>query len=178
MGTALRILVTGVVLLGASPALAGTKALDVELGVTTVAQLRSGLAVKTKIEDRGTNKFSAGPTLATTGDAYEIEGLSEVVYIFDDHEKLAGVILHMSKERFAAVFKALNAKYKVVTQRRPFVGDQFARFKTADATIELDAPHLGFAMEARYIRQDLLKKFLAQSEADAAAKQKQEAAKF
>jgi hypothetical protein len=167
-----------VVLLGASHAFAGTKALGVEIGVTTVDQLRADLSAKTEIEERGINKFSAGPTLATKGDSYEVDGLTEVVYIFDDHDKLAGVILQMNKDRFGALFKLMNAKYKVVTQQRPFVGDQFVRFKTADATIELEAPHLSFTMEVRYVRHDLLKKFLAQSEAEAAAKKKKEAAKF
>ena len=37
---------------------------------------------------------------------------------------------------------------------------------------------MGFDMEVRYVQKDLMQKFNAQSQADAAAKKKQEASKF
>ena len=114
----------------------------------------------------------------TDGASYEIEGLTEVLYIFDDQMRLSGVLMQMNKERFDAVFQFLSGKYKVAAQQRPFVGSQFARFRPADAFIEMDAPHLGFNMEVRYIRNDLMQRFNAQSEAETAAKKKSEASKF
>ncbi len=157
---------------------AGTQALGFEIGASTVDQVKSFLAKQTKVSDSGINKFSAGPMLKTDGSSYEIEGLAEVLYIFDDQKKLAGVIMNMSKDRFDAVFKALSTKYKVLSQQRPFVGNQFARFKTQNSVVEMDAPHLGFDMEVRYIRNDLMQKFNSQSSAEAEAKKKSEAAKF
>ena len=86
--------------------------------------------------------------------------------------------MDMGKHRFDAIFQFLNSKYKVVAQQRPFVGNQYARFKPSDAFIEIDAPHMGFEMEVRYIRNDLMQKFNAQSETEAATKKKSEASKF
>ena len=157
---------------------AGTQVLGFEIGVTSVDQVRQDLSKKTKIEDRGTNKFTTGPMLRADGSAYEIEGLNDVLYIFDDQKKLAGVIMDMNKSRFDAIFQFLNGKYKVTSQQRPFVGNQSAKFKPTDSIIELDAPHMGFNMEVRYLRNDLVQKFNAQTEAEAAAKKRSEASKF
>ena len=165
-------------LLSAVQAVAGTQVIGVEVGVTTSDQLKSDLSKRTKIEDRGENKFTNGAMLRTDGASYEIEGLTDVLYIFDEQKKLAGVLMTMNKARFDSVFQFLSSKYKVTAQQRPFVGDQFARFKPADAVIEMDAPHLGFTMEVRYIRNDLMEKYNAASAAEAAAKKKSEAAKF
>ena len=157
---------------------AGTQVLGFELGVSTADRVKQDLVKKTKVEDVGTNKFTGGPMLKTKGTSYEIEGLNEVLYIFDEKKVLVGVVMGMNKARFDAIFQFLSSKYKVASQQRPFVGDQFARFKPSDAFIEIDAPHLGFTMEVRYIRNDLMQKFNAQSEAEAAAKRKSEASKF
>lgn len=157
---------------------AGTQVLGFEMGVTTIDQLKRELSKKTKVELSGTNKYSGGDMIKTDGAAYEIEGLTSVVYIFDNQNKLAGVIMDMGKHRFDSIFQFLNGKYKVVKQQRPFVGDQYARFRPADAFIEMDSPHMGFNMEVRYIRNDLMQKFNAQTEAEAAEKKKAEASKF
>lgn len=157
---------------------AGTQVLGFEIGTTTIDQLRQELSKKTKLESTGTNKYSGGEMFKTDGAPYDIEGLNSVLYIFDDQKKLAGVVMDMGKHRFDAVFQFLNGKYKVSAQQRPFVGNQFARFRPADSFIELDAPHLGFNMEVRYIRNDLMQKFNSQSESEAAAKKKSEASKF
>ena len=157
---------------------AGTQVLGFEIGSTTVDQLRQELSKRTKLETSGTNKYSGGEMFSTTGASYDIQGLSRVLYIFDEQKKLAGVVMDMDKQRFDAVFQFLSSKYKAVAQQRPFVVNQYARFRPSDAVVELDAPHLSFNMEVRYIRNDLMQKFNAQSEADAAAKKKAEASKF
>ena len=159
---------------------AGTQMLGFDLGVSTLEQVKSALVKQTRISDAGLNKFSGGPMLKTDGSSYEIEGVTEVVYVFDDQKKLAAVLMDMDmdKNRFDAVFKALSAKYKVSAQQRPFVGNQFARFKTPDAVIELNAPHLSFQMSVNYVRTELMAKFNTQSTDDAQAKTKRESAKF
>lgn len=86
--------------------------------------------------------------------------------------------MSMNKNRFDSVSQAVSKKYKVTSQNRPFVGNKFARFKSADSTIEIDAPHLSFEMEVRYIRKDILQKFNTQSAAEAENKRKREAANF
>lgn len=161
-----------------SAAHAGTPVLGVEIGVTTLPQLQQSLSKKTRLENRGTNKWSGGEMLATDGSAHGVEGLNSVLYIFDPDQTLAGVVMEMGIHRFDTVYKALNAKYKVVSQQRPFVGDQFARFKPADAVIELDAPHMDVEMEVRYLRNDFQKRFATQRQAEQAAQKRSEASKF
>lgn len=167
-----------IILVCSLTATAGTQALGFEIGVSNADQVKASLAKQTKVIDNGTNKFSKGPMFKTNGAAYDIEGLSEVLYIFDEQKKLVGIIMNMNKNRFNAVFQALSAKYKVASQQRPFVGNQFARFKTPDTIIEIDAPHLSFDMEVRYVQNSLMQKFNSQSAEEESAKKKQEAAKF
>ncbi len=161
-----------------SVAQAGTQALGFELGVSTVDQVRANLAKRTNVQDNGTNKFSNGAMLKTDGSGYDLEGLNSVLYIFDDQRKLSGIIMDMAKHRFDPVYNALSNKYKLSTQQRAFVGNQFARFKTQDAVVEIDAPHMSFEMEVRYIKNELFAKFKSQSSAEAEDKKKRESAKF
>lgn len=171
-------LVVLVALLVSGAASAGTSALGFEIGVSSTDQVRATLSKQMKVVEGGLNKYSGGPVLMTAGLGYDIEGLKEVAYVFDEQMLLAGILMTMSKHRFDAILGALSGKYKVSSQQRPFVGNQFARFKTSDAVIEIEAPHLSFDMEVRYIRNDQLQRFNAQSAAEAEVKKKREAAKF
>lgn len=171
-------LLLAVALLTTGAAHAGTKALGFEIGVSTVEQVRSAIAKQTQVMDVGENNYSAGPMLKTDGNGYDIRGLNSVLYIFDPQKKLAGIVMNMDKNRFDAIFQMLAGKYKVATQQRPFVGNQYARFKTQDAVIEVDAPHLSFEMDVNYLRDDLMQKFRAKTAAEAAIKKRHESAQF
>jgi hypothetical protein len=159
-------------------AFAGVKVLGFEIGVSTVSEVEISLKKQTKVEDAGTNKFSNGKMLKTNGVSYEIDGLNSVTYIFDDQNKLMGVIMDMSKHKFDSVNSYLSSKYKLVSQQRPFVGDQFARFKAENVTIEESAPHMGFNMEVRYVRNDLLAKFNQKTAKEEQQKKSSELSKF
>jgi hypothetical protein len=161
-----------------STAFAGTQVVGFEIGVSTQAQVLNALKARTSVEDTGINKFSNGPMLKTDGTSYQIEGLNSVVYVFDAQKKLAAVLMDMDKGRFDMVYRYLVPKYQVASQQRPFVGDQFARFKTADGVIDVSAPHMSFEMSVNYLRADLLRQFEQQSKAEAADKSKSEASKF
>lgn len=167
-----------ITILASDSAIAGTTVLGAEIGTTTAEQLKQVLSRHTRVFDQGVNKYSGGPMLATDGSSYEIEGLEKVLYIFDKQGKLAGVIMDMDKDRFVSIYQVLRQKYKLISEQRPFVGNQYARFKPVDALIELDAPHLSFTMEVRYIRNDLMQKFNADSTTESALKKKTEAEKF
>lgn len=171
-------LLLAVALLTTGTAHAGTKALGFEIGVSTVEQVRSTIARQTQVMDAGENSYSAGPMLKTDGSGYDIRGLNSVLYIFDPQKKLAGIVMNMDKNRFDAIFQMLAGKYKVAAQQRPFVGNQYARFKTQDAVIEVDAPHLSFEMDVNYLRDDLMQQFRLKTAAEAAAKKRQESAQF
>ncbi|OYT88710.1 MAG: hypothetical protein CFE43_20930 [Burkholderiales bacterium PBB3] len=136
------------------------------------------LRKQTNLTELGTNRYSKGLQFKTDGASYDIEGLIEVKYVFDEQKKLAGILLKMKKARFDSVMSMLAGKYKIARQDRPFVGDQSVRFSAPDAVIELDSPHMSFEMDVSYIHNDLLKAFSGQSAAEAEAKRKREAAKF
>jgi hypothetical protein len=162
----------------ASSAVAGTPILGFEIGSSSVEQVRTELTKKTKVEDAGTNKYSGGAMLKTDGSPYEIAGLNDVLYVFDSQKKLMAVIMNMNKAQFDQIYRYISAKYKVVSEQRPFVGNQYARFNSPDSVIEIAAPHLSFEMEVRYIRKDLMEKYNAESRAEEAARKKAEATKF
>jgi hypothetical protein len=165
-------------LLAVATAQAGTQVIGVEIGVTTPEQLSQSVGGKGKLQSKGTNKYSGGEMYASGGDGYGIEGLTEVTYIFDGQKKLAAVLMDLDKSRFDAINKALSAKYKATAQQRPFVGDQYVRFQTADAVVELSAPHMSFAMTVNYVRNDLMQQFKTQSKAEQDSKARAEASKF
>lgn len=173
----IKLLLLGTVFL---PALsfAQIQVLGFEVGTSTLQQVKAQLATQTKIQDAGTNKFTGGAQFKTDGGGYDIETLSEVFYIFDKDQQLAGVLMDMGKSRFDEVFNFLSGKYKVTAKQRPFVGDMFARFKAKGVIIELDAPHLGFGMQARYIRDDLYQQFNTQSAQEMQQKKASEKSKF
>lgn len=160
-------------------ALAQVQVIGFEIGTSTVQQVKSQLAKQqAKILDDMTNKFTGGPQFRTDGGGYDIESLTEVVYIFGKDRKLAAVVMTMSKERFDEIFNFLAGKYKTTAKQRPFVGDKFARFKANGAVIELEAPHLSFNMQASYIRDDLYQQFNAQTAQETQQKKATEKSKF
>lgn len=160
-------------------AFAQVQVVGFEIGASTLPQVKSQLAKQqAKIQDAGTNKFTGGSQFKTDGGGYDIESLKEVFYIFDKEQKLAAVMMNMSKDRFDEIFKFLAGKYKTTAKQRPFVGDMSARFKAKGVTIELVAPHLSFDMQANYIRDDLYQQFNAQTTQETQQKKATEKSKF
>ena len=130
---------------------AGIKVLGAEIGVSTIDQVRQQLSAAGPVKNGANNKWNQGPTLEVPGSNYDIQGLQSVYYVFNPDGKLAGLVMNMQKHRFDEVFSVLAAKYKTVKKVQPFVGDNYAKFTAPDSVIEIDAPHLGFEMEVRYM---------------------------
>lgn len=149
-----------------------------ELGVATYAQVKQQVGGKTDLADAGTNKFSGGKMLRGDGKGLGIEGLSEVTFIFDRTDKLAGVIMNLPKESFKPTLKTLATKYTLVSSEVPFVGNASARLKQGDSMIELNAPHMSFTMEVLYLTNGLKQAFQQQSSNERAAKEKRQADMF
>jgi len=165
-------------LLTSHAALAGTPVLGVELGVSTLDQVRSTQGQKAELENAGVNEYTGGPMLVSEGTGYGIEGLRKVAYIFDSQKKLAAVLMTLEKGRFDTIARVVAGKYKLRSQERPFVGNQQATFQTGDGVIELNAPHMSFEMTALYARSDLMQQFKTQSKRAKDAKAASEASKF
>ncbi len=157
---------------------AGTKVLGVEIGVTTPGLLHKTLDGKVRLAERGVNKWSGGDMLRSGGENLGIDGLQQVDYIFDAKGVLCGVLMSMAKERFDDVYQAVSLKYTLQREERPFVGNQYARFATADGIVELDAPHLSFELSVRYLRRDLAEEYQRRSRAEETERRKSQAAKF
>lgn len=133
---------------------------------------------KTNLDDEGTNQFSGGKMLQGDGSGLGIEGLSEVTFIFDRADKLAGVVMTLPKESFKPTLKALSAKYKLLDSQLPFVGDASAHLKQGDSLVEMNAPHMSFTMEVLYLTNGLKQAFQQKSTNDRAAKEKRQADMF
>lgn len=149
-----------------------------ELGVATYAQVRQRVCGKTDLSDAGINKFSGGKMLRGNGNGLGMAGLSEVTFIFDRTDKLAGVMMTLPKDSFKPTLKALSAKYKLVGSVVPFVGNASAKLKQGDSIIKLDAPHLSFEMQVLYLSNSLNQAFQQQSSSERTAKEKRQADMF
>ncbi len=174
----IRLLLIGISIFLGTHAMAQVQVLGVEVGTSTVEQVKAQAGKVTRVTDAGMNKWSAGPMLRSNGNGYGIDGLSEVLYIFDKTGVLAAVVMTLGKDRFDEILGFVSGKYKTVSKQVPFVGDKYVRLKAKGVTIELDAPHLSFQMEARYLRDDFLQRFNASSDAETQEKKSSERGKF
>jgi len=152
--------------------------LGFELGTASPDQVAAAVSPKGKVQPSGTNPYSGGPMLKADGSAFSVEGLDEVIFIFDTAQHLKAVVMKMDKSRFDTVFERLKGKYAVVASEVPRVGDKLVRFHEGTTTIELGAAHMSFEMNVRYIDDALLAKFEAASKKEAIEKEKQEASQF
>ncbi len=178
MTHAFRTVCLAIILSAAAPASAGTQVLGAELGVSTPESVKASLSGGATVENTGTNRYSGGPMLRADGASFDIEGLNSVLYVFDEQNRLAGVVMAMSKYRFESVLDHLQKKYETTTVQRAIVGTQFARLKTDDGSIELNSPHMSYEMSVLYARTELTKKVEAGDKPVAAARKRQEAAQF
>ncbi|HJV80046.1 hypothetical protein [Noviherbaspirillum sp.] len=166
-------LAAAVLALAAHTAWAGNLALfGLELGVATLDNVQKEIGAKTRLVPAGTNRYTRGPMLSGPGKGIDVEGLSEIVFIFDTARKLNAVVMYFpngegSRDgRIGTFRKAMNglaARYTLVEKRIASGGDAYARFKHGNAVIELDAPRYDFDMTLRYITGDLQDAFIRQT---------------
>ena len=155
---ALRFLLVAILALAlCGPAAADPAPFGLAIGKMTVDEFKKKYAAKPD----GINKYSLGPMFIvdTAKSGIQFDGLRELTAIFGQDGKLMVVIAGLDKRRFDAVYDSLRNKYRLVAKDIPFVGNKFAKFRGGDTVIELDAPHLSFTMQARYLHQDFLKRF-------------------
>ena len=152
--------VISIALLAASAAQAGVKVIGVEIGVSTVDQVRQVAAAAGKVQDLGKNDVTKGLMLGVGNPDVGIDGVSAIVFVFDHAGKLAVVQMRMpstknmqdlEKKRFDEIAAMLAEKYKQTKKVRPFVGDRFARYSAPGTIIELNAPHLSDQMDLSYM---------------------------
>ncbi len=133
-----------------------------ELGKTTEKELKSLYNVK----HTGMNKYSNGNMYSVPAGNIAFDGLQGVTTIFDTDEVLVAVLTEFPKSKFGYLNKAIGGKYQLVSQKIPFVGNKTATYRDGTTEITLNAPHMNFKMSMNYIRDDLLRAFNNQNEAE------------
>lgn len=98
--------------------------------------------------------------------------------IFDTTGLLIAVITTLPKSKFDYLNQTLGGKYKRVSQNIPFVGNKSVTYRDGGTEITLEAPHMSFEMSMNYIRDDLMRAFNQQSEAEKRQKQQSEASQL
>lgn len=126
----------------------------------------------------GTNRYSGGKMFQLPADSLGVEGVQAATLIYNVDGSLAAIIVTMQKSRFGGVYEYLAEKYALREQRRPFVGNQYARFGAPGATIELNAPHMSFSMSLMYQQDSFVAAYKRISASEAAQKRANEASRF
>lgn len=157
-----------------SVAFADPTIFNMELGKTTENQLKSMY----NVQHAGTNKYSKGNMYSVPTSVINFDGLQEVSTIFDKKGVLVAVLTTLPKSKFDYLNQTLGGKYKRVSQNIPFVGNKSATYRDGGTEITLEAPHMSFEMTMNYIRDDLMRAFNQQSEAEKRQKQQSEASQL
>ena len=139
------------------------------------------------LEHDGVNKYSNGNQYYIDPTQLDLEDLKSTFIIFDEK----GVLVYVSSDfnsissmensksrykKFDYLYKILANKYKLVKKERPFVGDQYAKFRDGGSEIELSEPHMGgFKISLSYARKDFLDAFDKKQSEDKKQKTKDEA---
>lgn len=143
----------------------------VEVGVSTLRQVQQQLGNRAPLQPMGQNRFSGGNMFDVDGAGLDVEGVDKATFIFDSSGVLAGVVVSMAKDP-KSLARNFSGKYKVVANRIDgFMNYGYARFQKGDSVIEIDAPHLSFQMEVRYLTSRLLAAFTQQTSNDKTARE-------
>ena len=162
----------------------GTAILGFKLGDSTFESVTRKLS---GWDELGINRYNDGKMIATNGNGYGIDDLQKVTYIFSSKNTLDAVLMQidnrnskMNNEGFKK-FKGyiLEKGYQQISNQEPFVGHQYAEFKTPSGNlIEIDAPHLSFDLNINYQTADFAKQYQQKSQQEKTEKTNNESAQF
>ena len=80
-------------------------------------------------------------------------------FIFDDTDKLLGVILKLPKHQFDTILGLIESKYpNIIEKQIPLVGDKFVKIEVGNSLIFIEAPHMDFSMTITYVTKHILEK--------------------
>ncbi len=103
------------------------------IGKSTIANLKSAGC---PVVDKGVNLYTNGKMFAADPKCYEVEGLLNVIFVYNPSQVLEGVLLATKKRLFDSFNKSLSEKYKNKTAESiPFVGDKGAKWVEGDVII-------------------------------------------
>ncbi len=121
--------------------------LGFKLGKTMLSEVKK---TDKEMKKTGISEWTGGEIYKSDGKVYEIEGLEEVLYIFDRHDRLDLVMLTMNKNDFDKINGFLKPKYSLVSEEIPYVGNKFVKYRQGNSYIIVEAMHMGFSMTVTY----------------------------
>ena len=157
---------------------AATSPLGFTLGQTTLDEVDRSLPGD-KLKVLGIGGTTKSTRLVIDPAPFDVDGLENVVLVFDPEHRLVGVVLTMAKDRFRGLLVDLHAEYSVDRESIDHVtqnGD--ALFRSGDDWIYLEVLPLSFSLELTYATDELWCQNLHGSEEDEAKKRQQERGKL
>lgn len=151
-------------------AMAAPSPFGLEMGKATIDDAKK----RYQLESHGKNPVSQGENFEIVTKDIDFDGLQSLNITFNKDRKLVSLSANLGKYRFDALMKSMQAKYTLVNQDIPFVGDKYAQFRDGNIEIMLDAPHLGFDMTLMYIQSDYLQALQKSIRDDKKKKQQRE----
>lgn len=132
---------------------------------TTVFNLTLGQTTKSTVKKLYPDLVVLGVSEATNGEVLEIppkavkfDGLKYLLILLNDKNKVTAVFLNIDRRKFDFVNASLSSKYKLIRQKKPFVGDKYADYRNGDDIVTLNSPHMSFDMELLYMQKDTFEK--------------------
>lgn len=146
--------------------------LGVEIGYANIQGVKNKVGSVAQLEDKGTNPYSKGKEMVVTQGGLGIDGLKSASFIFDENGVLAGVVMIVPKDP-KGMYELLSPKYeKVENNIDSFMNNGRAILRKGESIIEINAPHMAFEMEVRYISNALVASY-NKTVADQKEKEKQ-----
>ncbi|AGH81187.1 hypothetical protein PCNPT3_06235 [Psychromonas sp. CNPT3] len=161
-------------LLLSSSVFANTTIFGMELGVMSEKNLKS----KYNVRHTGTNKYTNGNMYSIPVSSIKFSDLKEVIVIFSANGKLEAVLTTFPKNKFNYLNSSIGKKYKLISQRIPFVGNKKVTYRDGSIEITLEAPHMNFNMSMNYISDNFTQAFNRKSRAETREKQESESSQL
>lgn len=136
-------------------ALAGTTVVGVEIGKDTRVTIEEKVKAKGSAVTEGKAlPFLTGSTMVVKGDTYDISGLTEVHFGFDQNATLGFVGMIMDPAKFDAMDQILRSKYEFLENHGQPGGARCAHYASDDTIIDLILD-IGAPLQLLYVRKDL-----------------------
>lgn len=104
-----------------------------------------------KLIEEGVNKWTGGLMFNISPiSQVDFEGVNEITLIFDQMNVLQGVVAKFHKGDFYSLKELLENKYHTTDVDIKRVGDKFIRFRGANGSVSLDAPHMSHNLSLNF----------------------------
>ena len=130
---------------------------EMEIGVMTEAELKD----KYPVVDQGISDWVGGPVYTIDPEHLNATGIDQATVILNREFIVVAVILDLPKSSFERYHSYTAEKYNLISKDLPFVGDQKAYYSDGTSQIWLEAPHMGFGMQIKFLDETFIEAFNA-----------------